>query len=87
MSTSTRSSLTRKSSLAKSGSTDKATSKSSTTTTTTNPSSNTAAATKADATGSGNKQKMQYTKTKERIVDGMINAPYKALRFFNKIVE
>lgn len=86
MSTSTRSSLTRKSSLAKSGSTDKTTSKSSTTTTT-NPSSNTAAATKADATGSGNKQKMQYTKTKERIVDGMINAPYKALRFFNKLVE
>lgn len=82
MSTSTRSSLTRKSSLAKSGSTDKTTSKSSTTTTaTTKPSSNTAAATKADATGSGNKQKMQYTKTKERIVDGMMNTPYKALRF------
>lgn len=86
MSTSTRSSLTRKSSLAKSGSTDKTTSKSSTTTTT-NPSSNTAAATKADATGSGNKQKMQYTKTKERIVDGMMNAPYEALKLFNKIVE
>lgn len=84
MSTSTRSSLTRKSSLAKSGSTDKTTSKSSTTT---NPSSNTAAATKADATGSGNKQKMQYTKTKERIVDGMMNAPYEALKLFNKIVE
>lgn len=67
MSTSTRSSLTRKSSLAKSGSTDKSTSKSSSTTTTTTKSSNTA----ADATGSGNKQKMQYTKTRERIVDGM----------------
>ncbi|KAH8406607.1 hypothetical protein KR215_009011 [Drosophila sulfurigaster] len=66
MSTTSRSSLTRKSSLAKSGSTDKTTSKSSSSS---KASSNTASATKSDATGSGSKQKMQYTKTRERIVD------------------
>ncbi|XP_034487814.1 serine/threonine-protein phosphatase 2B catalytic subunit 1 isoform X2 [Drosophila innubila] len=73
MSTSTRSSLTRKSSLAKSGSSDKAASKSSATstetTTATKKVSSIAATTKPDATGSGNKQKMQYSKTRERIVD------------------
>ncbi|KRF78654.1 serine/threonine-protein phosphatase 2B catalytic subunit 1 isoform X2 [Drosophila virilis] len=73
MSTTTRSSLTRKSSLAKSGSTDKATTKSSTTKSTataTTKSSNTSATTTSETTTrSGSKQKMQYTKTKERIVD------------------
>ncbi|XP_016951117.3 serine/threonine-protein phosphatase 2B catalytic subunit 1 isoform X1 [Drosophila biarmipes] len=56
MSASTRSSVTRKSSLSKSSSTDKS-SKSS-------PNSS-----KAPAAPSGNKQKMQYTKTRERMVD------------------
>ncbi|XP_064555576.1 serine/threonine-protein phosphatase 2B catalytic subunit 1 isoform X2 [Drosophila montana] len=76
MSTTTRSSVTRKSSLAKSGSTDKTTTKSSSTkstaskSTATAKSSNTAATTATDSTTrSGSKQKMQYTNTKERIVD------------------
>ncbi|XP_032597514.1 serine/threonine-protein phosphatase 2B catalytic subunit 1 isoform X2 [Drosophila grimshawi] len=74
MSTTTRSSLARKSSLSKSGSTDKTTTKSSTSATTksskTKPSSTTTTTTAAtDATGSGSKQKMQYTKTRERMVD------------------
>ncbi|XP_037722655.1 serine/threonine-protein phosphatase 2B catalytic subunit 1 isoform X1 [Drosophila subpulchrella] len=56
MSASTRSSVTRKSSLSKSSSTDKSTKSS--------PNSS-----KTPTTASGNKQKMQYTKTRERMVD------------------
>nr|XP_036675535.1 serine/threonine-protein phosphatase 2B catalytic subunit 1 isoform X1 [Drosophila suzukii]XP_036675536.1 serine/threonine-protein phosphatase 2B catalytic subunit 1 isoform X1 [Drosophila suzukii]XP_036675537.1 serine/threonine-protein phosphatase 2B catalytic subunit 1 isoform X1 [Drosophila suzukii]XP_036675538.1 serine/threonine-protein phosphatase 2B catalytic subunit 1 isoform X1 [Drosophila suzukii] len=56
MSASTRSSVTRKSSLSKSSSTDKSTKSS--------PNSS-----KTPSTVSGNKQKMQYTKTRERMVD------------------
>ncbi|XP_017039412.1 serine/threonine-protein phosphatase 2B catalytic subunit 1 isoform X2 [Drosophila ficusphila] len=56
MSTSTRSSVTRKSSLSKSSSSDKSTKSSS-------------SSSKAAAAPSGNKQKMQYTKTRERMVD------------------
>jgi len=59
MSASTRSSVTRKSSLSKSSSTDKSTKSS--------PNSS-----KTPSTVSGNKQKMQYTKTRERMVDGKI---------------
>ncbi|XP_070073494.1 serine/threonine-protein phosphatase 2B catalytic subunit 1 isoform X1 [Drosophila takahashii] len=56
MSASTRSSVTRKSSLSKSSSTDKSTKSS-------------ANSSKTATTASGNKQKMQYTKTRERMVD------------------
>ncbi|EDW99174.1 serine/threonine-protein phosphatase 2B catalytic subunit 1 isoform X1 [Drosophila yakuba] len=56
MSASTRSSVTRKSSLSKSSSSDKSA----------KSSSNSA---KTPTTASGNKQKMQYTKTRERMVD------------------
>ncbi|XP_023168486.2 serine/threonine-protein phosphatase 2B catalytic subunit 1 isoform X2 [Drosophila hydei] len=70
MSTTTRSSLTRKSSLSKTSSTDKTTTKSTTkSTTATTKSASTSATTATDATGSCNKQKMQYSKTRERIVD------------------
>ncbi|XP_017849381.1 serine/threonine-protein phosphatase 2B catalytic subunit 1 isoform X3 [Drosophila busckii] len=64
MSTTTRSSLTKKSSLSKSGSTDKSTKAA--TKSTTSKAANT---TTEPTTGSGSKQKMQYTKTKERIAD------------------
>ncbi|KAH8313812.1 hypothetical protein KR067_012149, partial [Drosophila pandora] len=57
MSTSTRSSVTRKSSLSKSGSSDKSTK------------SSTGSSKSSSSPTSGNKQKMQYTKTKERMVD------------------
>ncbi|KPU72863.1 uncharacterized protein Dana_GF22934, isoform C [Drosophila ananassae] len=57
MSTSTRSSVTRKSSLSKSGSSDKSTK------------SSTGSSKTSSSPTSGNKQKMQYTKTKERMVD------------------
>ncbi|KAH8363458.1 hypothetical protein KR084_010651 [Drosophila pseudotakahashii] len=56
MSASTRSSVTRKSSLSKSSSSDKSTKSS-------------ANSSKTATTASGNKQKMQYTKTRERMVD------------------
>ncbi|KAH8332584.1 hypothetical protein KR074_006290, partial [Drosophila pseudoananassae] len=57
MSTSTRSSVTRKSSLSKSASSDKSTK------------SSTGASKTSSTPSSGSKQKMQYTKTKERMVD------------------
>ncbi|KAH8355574.1 hypothetical protein KR200_007668 [Drosophila serrata] len=57
MSASTRSSVTRKSSLSKSGSADKSTK------------SSTSSAKNPPTATTGNKQKMQYTKTKERMVD------------------
>ncbi|XP_044314594.1 LOW QUALITY PROTEIN: serine/threonine-protein phosphatase 2B catalytic subunit 1 [Drosophila rhopaloa] len=56
MSASTRSSVTRKSSLSKSASTEKSTKSSS-------------SSSKSPPAASGNKQKMQYTKTRERMVD------------------
>ncbi|XP_052836964.1 serine/threonine-protein phosphatase 2B catalytic subunit 1 isoform X1 [Drosophila gunungcola] len=56
MSASTRSSVTRKSSLSKSASADKSTKSSS-------------SSSKTPPAASGNKQKMQYTKTRERMVD------------------
>ncbi|KAH8293954.1 hypothetical protein KR054_007017 [Drosophila jambulina] len=57
MSASTRSSVTRKSSLSKSASTDKS------------AKSSTSSAKNPTTAATGNKQKMQYTKTKERMVD------------------
>ncbi|XP_023035390.1 serine/threonine-protein phosphatase 2B catalytic subunit 1 isoform X2 [Drosophila willistoni] len=72
MSTSTRSSVTRKSSLSKSGSSDKST-KSSTASSSSSSSTSSKASPKTKANpanpGNGSKQKMLYTRTRERMVD------------------